>query len=62
MFGQHGVLLANKSILILLELASKQNVAPIYGLNYKDDAAQSKIVLKRDFGNPFEANASDEAR
>ncbi|MGH1536913.1 MAG: DsbE family thiol:disulfide interchange protein [Gammaproteobacteria bacterium] len=43
----------------LLELASK-NVAPIYGLNYKDDAAKAKLYL-RDFGNPFEANASDEA-
>jgi len=42
---------------VLLELA-KRNVAPIYGLNYKDDVAQAKIYL-RDFGNPFKANASD---
>jgi len=44
---------------VLLELA-KKNVAPIYGLNYKDDAAQAKMYL-RDFGNPFAANAADEA-
>lgn len=43
----------------LLELA-KRNVAPIYGLNYKDDAAKAKLYL-RDFGNPFVANAFDEA-
>jgi cytochrome c biogenesis protein CcmG/thiol:disulfide interchange protein DsbE len=43
----------------LLELASK-NVAPIYGLNYKDDAAKAKLYL-RDFGNPFVANAFDES-
>lgn len=43
----------------LLELA-KKNVAPIYGLNYKDDASQAKLYL-RDFGNPFVANASDTA-
>jgi cytochrome c biogenesis protein CcmG/thiol:disulfide interchange protein DsbE len=43
---------------VLLELA-KKNVAPIYGLNYKDDAAQAKMYL-RDFGNPFAANAADE--
>lgn len=42
---------------VLLELA-KRNVAPIYGLNYKDDNAQAKLYL-RDFGNPFSANASD---
>jgi cytochrome c biogenesis protein CcmG/thiol:disulfide interchange protein DsbE len=42
----------------LLELA-KRNVAPIYGLNYKDDAAKAKLYL-RDFGNPFKANAFDE--
>jgi len=42
---------------VLLDLA-KRNVAPIYGLNYKDDVAQAKIYL-RDFGNPFKANASD---
>jgi len=43
----------------LLELA-KRNIAPIYGLNYKDDAAKAKLYL-RDFGNPFKANAFDEA-
>lgn len=43
----------------LLELA-KRNIAPIYGLNYKDDAAKAKLYL-RDFGNPFVANAFDEA-
>lgn len=43
---------------VLLELA-KKNVAPIYGLNYKDDAVQAKVYL-RDFGNPFVANAADE--
>ena len=43
---------------VLLELA-KKNVAPIYGLNYKDDTAQAKMYL-RDFGNPFVANAADE--
>lgn len=43
----------------LLELA-KSNIAPIYGLNYKDDAAKAKLYL-RDFGNPFEANAFDGA-
>ncbi len=42
---------------VLLELA-KRKVAPIYGLNYKDDNAQAKIYL-RDYGNPFVANASD---
>lgn len=42
----------------LLELA-KRNIAPIYGLNYKDDADKAKLYL-RDFGNPFEANAFDE--
>lgn len=42
---------------VLLSLA-KKNVAPIYGLNYKDDSAQAKMYL-RDFGNPFVANASD---
>jgi len=44
---------------VLLELASKR-VAPIYGLNYKDDASSAKVYL-RDFGNPFAANAFDEA-
>ena len=43
----------------LLELA-KRKIAPIYGLNYKDDAAKAKLYL-RDFGNPFVANAFDEA-
>jgi len=43
----------------LLELA-KRNIAPIYGLNYKDDAEKAKLYL-RDFGNPFKANAFDEA-
>ncbi|QMU60956.1 MAG: DsbE family thiol:disulfide interchange protein [Gammaproteobacteria bacterium] len=43
----------------LLELA-KRNIAPIYGLNYKDDAGKAKLYL-RDFGNPFKANAFDEA-
>lgn len=43
----------------LLELA-KRNLAPIYGLNYKDDADKAKLYL-RDFGNPFVANAFDEA-
>jgi len=43
----------------LLELA-KRNIAPIYGLNYKDDANKAKLYL-RDFGNPFVANAFDEA-
>lgn len=43
----------------LLELA-KRNLAPIYGLNYKDDADKAKLYL-RDFGNPFIANAFDEA-
>ena len=43
----------------LLELA-KRNLAPIYGLNYKDDAGKAKLYL-RDFGNPFIANAFDEA-
>ena len=43
----------------LLELA-KRNIAPIYGLNYKDDADKAKLYL-RDFGNPFVANAFDEA-
>ncbi|MEM7400862.1 MAG: DsbE family thiol:disulfide interchange protein [Pseudomonadota bacterium] len=42
---------------VLLELA-KQNIAPIYGLNYKDDSVQAKTYL-RDFGNPFAGNASD---
>jgi cytochrome c biogenesis protein CcmG/thiol:disulfide interchange protein DsbE len=42
----------------LLELA-KRKIAPIYGLNYKDDATKAKIYL-RDFGNPFVANAFDE--
>ena len=42
---------------VLLELA-KQNVAPIYGLNYKDNNVEAKTYL-RDFGNPFVANASD---
>ena len=42
---------------VLLELA-KRNIAPIYGLNYKDDSTQAKLYL-RDFGNPFTANASD---
>ncbi len=41
----------------LLELA-RRNIAPIYGLNYKDDASQAKVYL-RDFGNPFVANAFD---
>ncbi len=43
----------------LLELANRK-VAPIYGLNYKDEAAKAKLYL-RDFGNPFTANAFDEA-
>lgn len=43
----------------LLELA-RRKIAPIYGLNYKDDAAKAKVYL-RDFGNPFEANAFDGA-
>lgn len=43
---------------VLLELA-KRKIAPIYGLNYKDDATKAKIYL-RDFGNPFVANAFDE--
>jgi cytochrome c biogenesis protein CcmG/thiol:disulfide interchange protein DsbE len=43
----------------LLELA-RRKIAAIYGLNYKDDAAKAKMYL-RDFGNPFEANAFDEA-
>ncbi|MEJ2114811.1 MAG: DsbE family thiol:disulfide interchange protein [Gammaproteobacteria bacterium] len=43
----------------LLELANR-GVAPIYGLNYKDEAAKAKLYL-RDFGNPFDANAFDEA-
>lgn len=43
----------------LLELA-KRNIAPIYGLNYKDEADKAKLYL-RDFGNPFVANAFDEA-
>jgi cytochrome c biogenesis protein CcmG/thiol:disulfide interchange protein DsbE len=43
----------------LLELA-RRDIAPIYGLNYKDDAAQARVYL-RDFGNPFVANAFDEA-
>ncbi len=43
----------------LLELA-RRNIAPIYGLNYKDDAAQARVYL-RDFGNPFKQNAFDEA-
>jgi len=41
----------------LLELA-KRNVAPIYGLNYKDEVSKAKLYL-RDFGNPFAANAFD---
>jgi len=44
---------------VLLELA-KLNVAPIFGLNYKDDSSQAKLYL-RDFGNPFVANAADVA-
>lgn len=43
----------------LLELA-RRNIVAIYGLNYKDDAASAKMYL-RDFGNPFKANAFDEA-
>ncbi len=43
---------------VLLELA-KRNVAPIYGLNYKDDSVQAKTYL-RDFGNPFVSNAVDQ--
>ena len=42
---------------VLLDLA-KRNVAPIYGLNYKDDSEQAKMYL-RDFGNPFVSNAVD---
>ena len=44
---------------ILLDLA-KRNVAPIYGLNYKDDTEQAKMYL-RDFGNPFVSNAVDQS-
>ena len=44
---------------ILLELANKK-VAPIYGLNYKDEVTKAKLYL-REFGNPFDANAFDKA-
>ena len=43
---------------ILLDLADRK-VAPIYGLNYKDIAAEAKQYLIN-YGNPYTANAFDE--
>ena len=43
---------------ILNKLAAEE-VAPIYGLNYKDVAAEAKKYLDS-FGNPYTANAFDE--
>jgi len=43
---------------VLLGLAGRK-VAPIYGLNYKDIAAEAKQYLKN-YGNPYVANAFDE--
>lgn len=43
---------------VLNDLADR-DVAPIYGLNYKDVAAKAKQYLA-DYGNPYLANAFDE--
>jgi len=43
---------------VLLQIAAQGQV-PIYGLNWKDDAALSKDWLQR-LGNPYVANAFDE--
>ena len=42
---------------ILIELA-KQNIAPIYGLNYKDEREAALDWLQR-FGNPYRTSAFD---
>jgi len=44
---------------VLNELA-KLKVAPIYGLNYKDESIKAKAYLTN-FGNPYAANAVDES-
>lgn len=44
---------------VLNKLAGKK-VAPIYGLNYKDDASEASQYLNN-YGNPYTANAFDES-
>ena len=44
---------------VLNDLASRK-IAPIYGLNYKDNASDANQYLEK-FGNPFIANAFDES-
>ncbi|MFM8330118.1 MAG: DsbE family thiol:disulfide interchange protein [Candidatus Methylumidiphilus sp.] len=43
---------------LLVEL-SKQNILPIYGLNYKDQRAEGLDWLRRHGGNPYTASAFD---
>ena len=43
----------------LIELA-KQNIVPIYGLNYKDRREDAKQWLIQNGGNPYNASAFDE--
>jgi len=43
---------------VLNDLANKR-LAPIYGLNYKDNASEASQYLKN-YGNPYTANAFDE--
>ena len=42
----------------LLMALQRQNVAPLVGLNYKDQAAQALSLLER-FGNPYSVSITD---